>query len=66
MLTIIGIILLVYFTPTLIGLANRHKLLSEIFLTNLFLGWSIVFWVFSFRMAMGWEKTPASREISKP
>lgn len=65
MLTIIGIILLIYFTPTLIGAANRNKYLHEIFLTNLFLGWSIIFWVFSFRMAMGWVKPVESQEKTK-
>ena len=65
MLIIISIILLVYFTPTLIGALNRHKQLHEIFITNLILGWSIVFWVFSFRMAMGWEKAAPSQENNK-
>lgn len=65
MLTIIGVILLVYFTPSLIGLINRHKHLTDIFLTNLFLGWSIIFWVFSFRMAMGWVTPAKSQETTK-
>lgn len=65
MLTIIGFILLIYFTPTLIGAVNRNKHLSEIFLTNLCLGWSIIFWVFSFRMAMGWIKPVESQKNTK-
>jgi hypothetical protein len=56
MLTIIAILLCVYFTPTVIGLINRHPHLSQIFITNLFLGWSIIFWVVSFRTAMGWDQ----------
>ena len=65
MLTFLCIFLCVYFAPSVIALINRPMLLSQIFLTNLFLGWSVVFWVFSFRMAMGWDnavKTPEKQQ----
>jgi hypothetical protein len=57
MLTFIIIFFCIYFTPSAIALLNRNPHLSQIFITNLFLGWSVVFWVFSFRTAMGWDKT---------
>ncbi|MDA8402899.1 MAG: superinfection immunity protein [Desulfobacteraceae bacterium] len=56
MLTFICIFLCIYLTPSAIALINRHPHRSQIFITNLLLGWSIVFWVFAFRMAMGWDK----------
>lgn len=62
MLTFIGIFLCVYFTPSIIAVINRHNHLSQIFITNFFLGWSIVFWVFSFRLAMGWDKITKTPE----
>jgi hypothetical protein len=62
MMTFILIFLGIYFMPTLIALVNRHTHLSHIAITNLFMGWSIIFWVFSFRMAMGWDKVVKAPE----
>lgn len=56
MLTFLLIFLCIYLTPSVIALVNRSPHLSQIFITNVLLGWSVVFWVFSFRMAMGWDK----------
>lgn len=56
LLTLFGLFLCVYFTPSAIALVTRHPQRSEIFITNLLLGWSILFWVFAFRSAMGWDK----------
>jgi hypothetical protein len=39
------IALLIYFLPTLISLARRTVHPLGIFLVNLFLGWSIIFWL---------------------
>lgn len=60
MMTFLIIFLCVYFTPSLIALVGRNPLLVQIFVTNLFLGWSVVFWVVSFRHAMGWDKVAKS------
>lgn len=62
MLTIIAILLCVYFTPSIIGLINRHPHRSQIFITNFFLGWSVIFWVVSFRTAMGWDQIKKSSD----
>ncbi len=62
MLTFLIIFLCVYFTPTFIALFGRNPLLSQIFITNLLLGWSVVFWVVSFRHAMGWDKIVKTTE----
>jgi hypothetical protein len=56
MMTFLLIFLCIYLTPSVIALVNRSPHLSQIFITNVLLGWSVVFWVFSFRMAMGWDK----------
>jgi len=56
MMTFLLIFLCIYLTPSAIALVNRSPHLSQIFITNVLLGWSVVFWVFSFRMAMGWDK----------
>jgi hypothetical protein len=42
----IGIIgILVYFIPTMIAIARKHKNALAIFLVNFFLGWSFIGWV---------------------
>lgn len=56
MFTIICIILCIYFIPTLLAVLKRSPHLSQIAITNLLLGWSIIFWIFSFRLAMGWDQ----------
>jgi hypothetical protein len=66
LLTILGIALCVYTAPSAIALFNRHPQRNEIFVTNLLLGWSILFWVFAFRTAMGWDKASRTSEPSNP
>ncbi len=53
MYIIIFIILFIYFLPSIIALIMRSSMLSQILIINLFLGWSILFWVISFRHAVG-------------
>ncbi|GAB6095598.1 hypothetical protein JCM14469_18500 [Desulfatiferula olefinivorans] len=62
LLTVLGIALCVYFAPSAIALFTRHPRRSEIVVTNLLLGWSILFWVFAFRTAMGWDKDTRTTE----
>jgi hypothetical protein len=45
------IVTLLYFLPSLIGLQKRHSL--AIFLTNFFLGWTIVGWFVVLLWAVG-------------
>ncbi len=56
MLTFLLIFLGVYLTPSAIALVNRHPHFSQILITNVLLGWSVIFWVMSFRAAVGWDK----------
>ena len=53
MYILLGLIFILYFLPAMIALATRHPERSQIVLINLFLGWSIMFWVVSFRHAVG-------------
>jgi hypothetical protein len=46
------IALLIYFLPTLISLARRTAHSLGIFLINLFLGWSVIFWVLTLLWAL--------------
>ncbi len=53
MYLIIFILLSIYFLPSITALVMRHSELSQIVIINLLLGWSILFWVVSFRYAIG-------------
>lgn len=53
MYLIIFILLFIYFLPSITALVMKRSELSQIVLINLFLGWSILFWVVSFRHAIG-------------
>ena len=56
---IVLLIAAVYFLPTLVALLRRHPQLRLIFLTNLFLGFSLIDWAGAF------GKACSSREVSK-
>jgi hypothetical protein len=47
------ILLVVYFVPTVIALARGHHQSAAIFLTNLFLGWTVLGWL----AALIWSAT---------
>ena len=49
-LVLIGSVLIVYFLPTVIGLAKRNPDTYSIFAINLWLGWTVVGWI----TALGW------------
>ncbi len=55
MYLIISIVLVIYFLPTIIVMITRHPERNQIALINLFLGWSIMFWVVSMRHAIGMD-----------
>ena len=38
---------IIYFLPTIIALIGRRKSSLPIFMTNLILGWTGIFWVFT-------------------
>lgn len=52
--------LLLYFLPTVIGLARGHHDGFAIFLTNLLLGWTVIGWV----IALIWSVTAVRRRSS--
>jgi hypothetical protein len=52
-LFVIMAILILYFIPTFTAIIRNHEHKNQIFKTNLFLGWSVLFWFFSLKMAMG-------------
>lgn len=43
----IGVSALVYFLPAVIGFKRKHQSSLAIFMLNLFLGWTLLFWVAS-------------------
>lgn len=48
---------LLYFIPAIIAIARRHHNAMAIFLTNLFLGWSVIGWI----VALIWAFTSVER-----
>lgn len=56
---VLGLIgLFIYFVPSLNARSRRHTATSAIFLLNLTLGWTFLFWVLS----MVWSVTQDNRE----
>lgn len=53
-----------YFLPTIIGLASHKSSSLGIFLMNLFLGWTVVGWIVAFTWALG--PKPGYRPGSTP
>jgi cytochrome c biogenesis protein CcdA len=54
--SILGFIL--YFLPSFIDLIRKHKNFIPIFVLNLILGWSIIFWI----LALIWSFTDDQQE----
>lgn len=52
------LLMLVYLMPTVIGALRRHPDLWIIFLTNLLLGWTLIFYVLSFALAISTTANP--------
>lgn len=46
-LIIIGLVLGIYFAPSIVAKVRKQKDIMSIFLLNLFLGWSLIGWVVS-------------------
>jgi hypothetical protein len=45
--TRLGLIAAVYFLPSMVALARRHRNGSAVFLLNLLAGWTVIGWVIS-------------------
>jgi hypothetical protein len=56
-LAIVGLILAVYFVPTMIASNQQHHNVTAIFFLNLFLGWSVLGWVGAFIWALAKPST---------
>lgn len=48
---------LLYFIPAIVAIARKHHNAMAIFLTNLFLGWSVIGWI----VALIWSFTAVER-----
>jgi hypothetical protein len=51
-LLMIGLAIVVYFIPVMIAAARKHRKTTSIFLVNLFLGWSVLGWIFALVWAL--------------
>ena len=50
--------LAVYFMPTIIALARRHRQVDPISILNIFFGWTIIGWVICLALAMSTDVYP--------
>jgi hypothetical protein len=44
--------LAMYFLPTIVAMARKHRQLPAIALLNIFLGWTVLFWILSLVWAL--------------
>lgn len=59
---IIILVLIVYLLPSIVAFFTRHPEFSQIALTNVLLGWSVLFWVVAFRHAIGLDSIEKKEE----
>ena len=50
------LILIIYLIPTFIAIIDKKDNKSDIILLNIFLGWTGIFWIISFYMAISNNK----------
>ncbi len=48
---IFAVLGLAYFFPTIVAVLRRHRQQTPILILNLFLGWTLLFWVIALAMA---------------
>jgi len=60
LLVIIGLIVAVYFLPSLVALGRRNPDITSVFLINLWLGWTVIGWI----TAIGWALDRKSQSAS--
>lgn len=46
------ILIIVYFVPAIVAMARKHNNANAIFMMDLFLGWTLIGWVFALVWAM--------------
>jgi len=59
---IVFVILPLHFLPTIIAFSKNTENKNTIFLLNLFLGWTFVFWVITLVMALSHKKAETQSE----
>ena len=55
-ISIVLILITLYFIPSIIAIKKRHKDLSKILMINIFLGWTIVGWIISLVIVINKQK----------
>lgn len=55
-ISIVLILITLYFIPSIIAIKKRHKDLFKILMINTFLGWTIVGWIISLVMVINKQK----------
>ncbi|HCC03589.1 MAG TPA: superinfection immunity protein [Clostridiales bacterium] len=55
-ISIVLILITLYFIPSIIAIKKRHKDLSKILMINTFLGWTIVGWIISLVIVINKQK----------
>jgi ABC-type sugar transport system permease subunit len=58
LLVLVGVSIVFYFLPSIIGYNKRNA--SAIFLLNLFLGWTLVGWVVALVWSVTYDPPPAT------
>ena len=55
-ISIVLILITLYFIPSIIAIKKKHKDLSKILMINIFLGWTIVGWIISLVIVINKQK----------
>ena len=55
--------IVLYFLPTIVASHRKHLSVNSIFVLNLFLGWSVIFWVISLVWALKNEPKKSLQEL---
>ena len=55
-ISIVLILITLYFIPSIIAIKKKHKDLSKILMINTFLGWTIVGWIISLVIVINKQK----------
>ena len=62
MLVLIAAVLALYFTPTGVAHSRAHSKIASIFVLNLFLGWTFLFWIAALVWAVSENNAVAPKE----
>ena len=62
-LILFALLIALYFLPTIVASQRKHLSVNSIFVLNLFLGWSVIFWVISLVWALKNEPKKSLQEL---